>query len=110
MLDRVRDRLSQLQHIPSDAPATGPVEQQQLADLLATVRKAAEQRLEAGIVSTMATPRTGGSSASRPSTASTSRPASASQPASALRPGMEADTTAAGGSRPGTASSAANID
>lgn len=110
VLDRVRDRLSQLQHIPSDAPATGPVEQQQLADLLATVRKAAEQRLEAGIVSTMATPRTGGSSASRPSTASTSRPASASQPASALRPGMEADVTAAGGSRPGTASSAANID
>ena len=45
-LERVRDRLAALHQVPTDAPPTGAAEQQQLADLLACVRRVAEQRLE----------------------------------------------------------------
>ena len=71
-LERVRDRLSELNRIPSSAPPTGPEEQQQLADLLACVRQAAEHRLDAGQAAAAAssTPRvTTVSSLSRPGTA-----------------------------------------
>lgn len=47
-LDRVRDRLAALHQTPSNEPPTGAEELQQFNDLLACVRQAAEQQLDAG--------------------------------------------------------------